>query len=50
MLWFIFMTLILITLLDISVTLRKQLQQSKDTETAIYRLIELTKEDMNNKW
>ena len=45
----IIVILIFFALLDISATARKQLKQSKDIEAALYRLIEITKQQGRDK-
>jgi uncharacterized membrane protein len=41
--------IIIILLITIAVSTYKQTQKSKDLEEAIYRLIEITKENFKNK-
>lgn len=43
----IFLVLFLVTLISIELRLREQVKQSKELEIALYRLIEITKEQ---KW
>lgn len=40
----IFLVLFLVTLISIELRLREQVKQSKELEIALYRLIEITKE------